>query len=75
MNRGANSQTPPSRLPKPFSVTMDSSDSSSTDTGSDGAVDRIWKRNARPVAAIFIHAGAGYHSIKNEKVHLDACSE
>ncbi|KAK2071960.1 hypothetical protein P8C59_006341 [Phyllachora maydis] len=51
------------------------SDSSSTDTGSDGAVDRIWKRNARPVAAIFIHAGAGYHSIKNEKVHLDACSE
>lgn len=27
------------------------------------------------VAAIFIHAGAGYHSVANERLHLDACSE
>jgi taspase (threonine aspartase 1) len=31
-----------------------------------------WKK---PVAAIFIHAGAGYHSTTNEKVHLQACNE
>ena len=29
----------------------------------------------RPVAAIFIHAGAGYHSTTNEKIHLKACRE
>ncbi|KAK3315103.1 nucleophile aminohydrolase [Apodospora peruviana] len=45
-------------------------------TGGDGTVDRIWKRGGKqPVAAIFIHAGAGYHSIANEKIHLEACSE
>jgi hypothetical protein len=33
-------------------------------------------RRAKPaVAAIFVHAGAGYHSTANEKLHLDACSE
>ncbi|OIW27240.1 N-terminal nucleophile aminohydrolase [Coniochaeta ligniaria NRRL 30616] len=29
----------------------------------------------RPVAAIFIHAGAGYHSTTNEKIHLEACND
>ncbi|KAB5582448.1 nucleophile aminohydrolase [Coniochaeta sp. 2T2.1] len=29
----------------------------------------------RPVAAIFIHAGAGYHSTTNEKIHLQACND
>lgn len=49
---------------------------SSSPLGGDGTVDRIWKRSPRaPVAAIFIHAGAGYHSTTNEKVHLDACAE
>lgn len=28
-----------------------------------------------PVAAIFIHAGAGYHSTANERLHLEACSD
>lgn len=28
-----------------------------------------------PVAAIFVHAGAGYHSTTNEKIHLSACAE
>ncbi|ETS85660.1 hypothetical protein PFICI_03685 [Pestalotiopsis fici W106-1] len=32
--------------------------------------------HAKPaVAAIFIHAGAGYHSTTNERLHLDACSD
>lgn len=25
--------------------------------------------------AIFIHAGAGFHSVQNEKVHLSVCSK
>jgi taspase (threonine aspartase 1) len=29
----------------------------------------------RPVAAIFVHAGAGYHSTTNEHTHLRACRE
>lgn len=41
----------------------------------DSTVDRIWKRGKQPVAAIFIHAGAGFHSLVNERVHLEACSE
>lgn len=24
---------------------------------------------------IFVHAGAGYHSIQNERIHLEACNE
>lgn len=28
-----------------------------------------------PVAAIFVHAGAGYHSTTNEQYHLGACNE
>jgi len=27
------------------------------------------------VSAVFIHAGAGYHSLTNETIHLEACSE
>ncbi|KAI0099333.1 nucleophile aminohydrolase [Nemania sp. FL0031] len=41
----------------------------------DGATDRASRRWAKPVAAIFIHAGAGYHSAANEEHHLKACSE
>ncbi|KAI1337379.1 nucleophile aminohydrolase [Xylariaceae sp. FL0016] len=47
----------------------------------DGAGDRV-RRNGKhasqeksSVAAIFIHAGAGYHSLANERIHLEACSE
>lgn len=25
--------------------------------------------------AIFIHAGAGFHSVQNEKIHLSVCSK
>ncbi|KAI1760609.1 N-terminal nucleophile aminohydrolase [Hypoxylon sp. FL1150] len=41
----------------------------------DGATDRWGKRRKWPVSAIFIHAGAGYHSIANETIHLEACNE
>ncbi|KAI1506665.1 nucleophile aminohydrolase [Biscogniauxia marginata] len=41
----------------------------------DGTADRITRRKKPPVAAIFIHAGAGYHSTANERIHLEACSE
>ncbi|KAI1135777.1 N-terminal nucleophile aminohydrolase [Hypoxylon sp. FL0543] len=41
----------------------------------DGAADRWTKRRKSPVSAIFIHAGAGYHSTANEKIHLEACNE
>ena len=27
------------------------------------------------VCAVFVHAGAGYHSVQNERVHLKACEE
>ena len=27
------------------------------------------------VCAIFVHAGAGYHSVQNEKIHMQACEE
>ncbi|KAI1347751.1 nucleophile aminohydrolase [Xylaria sp. FL0043] len=41
----------------------------------DGAADKAPKRRVKPVTAIFIHAGAGYHSTANEENHLRACSE
>lgn len=40
----------------------------------DGATERN-TRGRSAVAAIFIHAGAGYHSTANENLHLNACSE
>lgn len=33
------------------------------------------RRMGGDVCAIFVHAGAGYHSIQNEKIHLQACEE
>ncbi len=33
------------------------------------------RRLAGDVCAIFVHAGAGYHSLQNEKIHLQACEE
>ncbi|KAI5928226.1 nucleophile aminohydrolase [Camillea tinctor] len=41
----------------------------------DGTTDRKSRRKKAPVSAIFIHAGAGYHSTQNEKIHLGACSD
>lgn len=33
------------------------------------------KRKGGDVAAIFVHAGAGFHSVQNEHVHLAVCAE
>ena len=33
------------------------------------------KRRGGDVAAVFVHAGAGFHSVQNENVHLGVCSE
>ncbi|KAI0384657.1 N-terminal nucleophile aminohydrolase [Hypomontagnella monticulosa] len=41
----------------------------------DGAGEGWGKRRKFPVSAVFIHAGAGYHSTANERFHLEACSE
>lgn len=43
----------------------------------DGSLGLGMRRSSvrRPVAAVFIHAGAGYHSTTNEKIHLEACNE
>ncbi|KAI1748281.1 nucleophile aminohydrolase [Xylaria castorea] len=62
---------------------MDDADGFSQDTQRDessipmvdGTTDRVNRRWGKPVAAIFIHAGAGYHSTANEEHHLKACSE
>jgi hypothetical protein len=51
-------------------------DDSTLDFASDGTVERIFRSKPKgPVASIFIHAGAGYHSIANEKIHLGVCAE
>lgn len=42
----------------------------------DGAGDKQFGNSrSPPVAAIFVHAGAGYHSTTNEHIHLSACKE
>ncbi|KAL7787762.1 asparaginase family protein [Trichoderma ceciliae] len=44
--------------------------------GIDGALDRVLglsQKQLKCVPAIFIHAGAGFHSHQNEHVHLEAC--
>ncbi|RCI14492.1 hypothetical protein L249_6095 [Ophiocordyceps polyrhachis-furcata BCC 54312] len=43
--------------------------------GTDGVLDRVLHLNQKQnsVPAIFIHAGAGFHSRQNETVHLKAC--
>lgn len=43
--------------------------------GTDGALDRVLRlgQKSKYAPAIFIHAGAGFHSHQNERVHLEAC--
>ncbi|KAM0330703.1 hypothetical protein ACHAQA_003655 [Verticillium albo-atrum] len=45
--------------------------------GTDGSVDRVLRRSQRSkfTGAIFIHAGAGFHSHQNERIHLEACND
>jgi len=41
----------------------------------DGTAERSKKPKRKAVASIYIHAGAGYHSVANERTHLEVCSE
>ncbi|CAG8952419.1 hypothetical protein HYFRA_00001166 [Hymenoscyphus fraxineus] len=43
----------------------------------DGAAERTTRKSSpgAPVCAIFVHAGAGYHSTTNEHIHLGACND
>ena len=66
---------------------MSSSSTSSASDGNDnmnrvmdGTAERALRKSqqsqTRPhISAIFVHAGAGYHSTTNEHIHLGACNE
>ena len=58
------------------SNTVSSPDSAAFASATDGLTERLFRSKTKgPIAAIFIHAGAGFHSTVNEHVHLEACSE
>ncbi|KLU89440.1 asparaginase [Magnaporthiopsis poae ATCC 64411] len=42
--------------------------------GGNAALDYLYRKK-KPVAAVFVHAGAGYHSHTNESLHLQACAD
>ena len=44
-----------------------------TDASTTGLLDGL--ADKKHTAAVFVHAGAGYHSVQNERIHLEACSE
>lgn len=44
-----------------------------TDVRTTGFLDGVAAK--KHTAAIFVHAGAGFHSVQNERIHLEACSE
>lgn len=46
-----------------------------TPHGTDGTLGKMMRfRKPKHTVAIFIHAGAGFHSPQNERTHLEACS-
>jgi taspase (threonine aspartase 1) len=63
---------------EPFDI-FESSSTTSSSQVMDGATERMFRRNQMSqnrqpqVSAIFVHAGAGYHSTTNEHIHLGAC--
>ncbi|POS76214.1 threonine aspartase [Diaporthe helianthi] len=64
--------------PRPLPILEASEDGPGV--GIDGTVDRLIKKRSsagdqRPSMAVFIHAGAGYHSLQNENVHLTMCAK
>ncbi|CAK7269753.1 hypothetical protein SEPCBS119000_003731 [Sporothrix epigloea] len=61
--------------PGPFSKTP-SPDPAVFASATDGLSERLFRPKSKgPIAAIFIHAGAGFHNTANEHVHLEACSD
>ncbi|TVY58032.1 Threonine aspartase 1 [Lachnellula cervina] len=67
----------------PEPIRPSSGSSTANTTGSikamDGAAERLLRQNNpqfRPqTSAVFVHAGAGYHSTTNEHIHLGACDD
>jgi taspase, threonine aspartase, 1 len=67
-----------SAMPPILMFPLQDSEAESFSSIMDGATERMFRKNqspARPanMAAIFVHAGAGYHSTTNEHIHLGAC--
>ncbi|THV54326.1 hypothetical protein BGAL_0029g00200 [Botrytis galanthina] len=74
------SGSPPLMAPAPFYQKMQTNrmPAMSLDPVMDGSADTRRPRPAQPqpcVSAIFVHAGAGYHSTTNEHIHLGACND
>ncbi|CRJ80575.1 hypothetical protein BN1708_000302, partial [Verticillium longisporum] len=72
------SEQPSLRVKRPRKVRFTAANSlKSPPGGTDGTVDRVLRRGQRSkfTGAIFIHAGAGFHSHQNERVHLEACND
>ena len=65
--------------PPILTLPMEDSVAGSFSSIMDGATEKMFRKSqssqARPanVAAVFVHAGAGYHSTTNEHIHLGAC--
>lgn len=82
----ATMEHPPVILETPSSPSAGSTSSWNSDEfnrimdGVDGAGEKTTRKSPRSqtdthVCAIFVHAGAGYHSTTNEHIHLSACNE
>ncbi|KAF7890976.1 uncharacterized protein EAF02_001301 [Botrytis sinoallii] len=74
------SGSPPLLAPTPLYQNMQTNrmPAMSFDPIMDGSADTRRPRLAQPqpcVSAIFVHAGAGYHSTTNEHIHLGACND
>ncbi|KAF7911746.1 uncharacterized protein EAE98_011861 [Botrytis deweyae] len=74
------SGSPPLVAPTPLYQNMQTNrmPAMSFDPIMDGSADTRRPRPAQPqpcVSAIFVHAGAGYHSTTNEHIHLGACND
>lgn len=68
--------------PQQMSPSSNSSAVTTSSVAMDGSTDRIFggrtskvQNPPANVSAIFVHAGAGYHSTTNEHIHLGACNE
>lgn len=67
-------------IPPQISFSSQPSISTTSRAAMDGSADRMFgwtpkTRSPTNVSAIFVHAGAGYHSTANEHIHLGACNE
>jgi hypothetical protein len=72
------SQFAPSEFLTSFKLEDQSRTAHLQESAMDGAADKLLSKATRAqsqMPAIFVHAGAGYHSTTNEHIHLAACNE